>query len=200
MANLLLLLKRGPMAKPPPPPAARYGPSNTTVATVQLAAASTETPAQRLARVRAAAAAASRAAAVARTTHVAPRVVAPAPVHAAPIAVAPPPVLPAYLYHAAPHSAALLISTSALQPRSGPADALYLCMSGTLQGATTLQRRASDIVFRVSRNNLTAARWSKHGAGMEEWRGTETIAPADLEWRRYIGGGAWQNVGTNPTT
>lgn len=73
-------------------------------------------------------------------------------------------------------------------------------MSGQLAGATTLERRASDVVFRVNTANLNAALWNSSGAGAAEWRGTETIPAANLQWRKFLGGVAWQNAAANPPT
>lgn len=110
--------------------------------------------------------------------------------------------MPPYLYHATPEGNAQSITQNGLEPRSvGGEERPYLSMSGTLQGATTLGRQASDIIFRVQSVNLNANLWSQRGAGNNEWRGTEVIAPQFLEYRRNLGNSTqtqWRAVNLYP--
>lgn len=113
------------------------------------------------------------------------------------------PVLPPYLYHAAPRKNARVIAGAAsvgLEQRSGPVGAKYLCMSGVEAGATTLGRAARDVVFRVNTVHLTAGNWRLEGAGRAEWRGTEDIPKANLEWRWFLNDAVWKSVTANPPT
>lgn len=94
--------------------------------------------------------------------------------------------MPTYLYHATPKENAASIARNGLQTRSGQ-DEAYLCMSGSEQGATTLGRRANDIIFRVKSSSLNALSWNYSGAGKEEWRSDVGIPAADLQYRRFLG-------------
>ena len=96
--------------------------------------------------------------------------------------------VPTYLYHATSNLHAATIAIGGLEARSvGRAAEAYLCMSGTEAGARTLQGKASDIIFRVKGSSLDVASWSQRGAGQNEWRSTEGIAAASLEYRRNLG-------------
>jgi RNA:NAD 2'-phosphotransferase (TPT1/KptA family) len=96
--------------------------------------------------------------------------------------------LPAYLYHATPRETLPLVAEGGLKALSvGGSDKPYLCMSGVEDGATTLQRRASDIVFRVASSRLNAQDWKQSGAGKQEWRSFNGIPPGLLEYRRFLG-------------
>jgi|GEM_PF-3451980 len=106
---------------------------------------------------------------------------------------------PTYLYHAAPKKVAWSIYDNGLELRSGPVGNKYLCMSGKLAGAVTLQHLSSDIVFRVATATLDRTKWECSGAGEAEWRGTETIPSANLEWRRYLGSDQQKTFGTDQT-
>ncbi len=98
------------------------------------------------------------------------------------------PQLPRYLYHATAFGNAVSIARNGLQARSvGGSEVPYLCMSGELSGATTLERRASDIIFRVSSDKLDRKIWSKSGAGKSEWRSTSGVNKGKLEYRRFLG-------------
>ncbi|MBN3895955.1 MAG: DUF4157 domain-containing protein [Nostoc sp. NOS(2021)] len=96
--------------------------------------------------------------------------------------------LPPYFYHATSKANARAIAQNGLQPRSvGGQQGTYLCMSGVRNGATTKERAASDIIFRVKSSNLNAQSWTKQGAGTEEWRSTAGVPGNLLEYRRYLG-------------
>lgn len=98
------------------------------------------------------------------------------------------PDIPDFLYHAAPLEAALKIANTGLKPMSkGGRPKAYLCMSAVEEGATTLQRKASDIVFRVAGAKLNKSEWEKSGAGKEEWRSEKEIDKGLLECRRFLG-------------
>ena len=108
--------------------------------------------------------------------------------------------MPPYLYHATPEGNAGSIARNGLEPRSGGGEK-YLSMSGTEQGATTLGRQASDIIFRVNTKNLDLSLWCRAGAGENEWRGTETIVPRYLEYRRNLGSSVqrtWRSAANYP--
>jgi len=110
--------------------------------------------------------------------------------------------MPKHLFHATPKTNAQGILDTGLQPRSvGGAETSYLCMSGTEDGATTLGRAASDIIFRVESSDLDAKSWSKSGAGKQEWRSTEGIDKDLLEYRRFLGNKSqktWRKRSLNP--
>ncbi len=96
--------------------------------------------------------------------------------------------MPTYLYHATLKENAASIARTGLQPRSkGGQEEAYLCMSGSEQGATTLGRRANDVIFRVKSSSLNALTWNYAGAGKEEWRSDIGIPAADLQYRRNLG-------------
>ena len=111
----------------------------------------------------------------------------------------PAPNLPSYLYHASNATTAQLINQSGLKALSvGGEDQPYLCMSGKLEGATTLDRKASDVIYRVSSSKLHPRLWRKSGAGKEEWRSNYGIPASLLESRRFLGTvtqKAWKPVG-----
>jgi hypothetical protein len=95
-----------------------------------------------------------------------------------------------HLFHATSHENAFLIVRGVgLEPRSG--GGTYLCMSASEKGATTLERKATDVIFCVSVAHLTLANWHEEGAGEKEWRGTDTIPIANLIYRRYLNGDGW---------
>jgi hypothetical protein len=106
------------------------------------------------------------------------------------------PSLPAKLYHATPIENAINITEVGLQPRSGPDADKYISMSGKETGATTLSRKASDVVFRVKSNDLDKTKWKKQGAGSNEWRGTESIDKSSLEYCFFTGknGAAFKKI------
>jgi hypothetical protein len=100
--------------------------------------------------------------------------------------------MPTYLYHATSAETAKLIankdSGTGLKAMSGAKDQeKYLCMSGTEKGAVTLNSRANDVIFRVKFSDLDEKKWTKTGAGKEEWRGTQSIDKGLLEYRRNLG-------------
>lgn len=96
--------------------------------------------------------------------------------------------MPEYLYHATSRTSADKIAEDGLKPLSGGGKGtLYLCMSGDKSGATTTYQQATDIIFRVKGSSLNASSWIKSGAGKEEWRGTESIPAASLEYKRFLG-------------
>jgi hypothetical protein len=94
--------------------------------------------------------------------------------------------LPPYLYHSAPYEAAHDIATSGLEPRSGPRDDQYLCMSGSQTGATSANRKASDVIFRVNTRQTAENGWVLEGAGEREWRSRQVVPPQFLTWRRFL--------------
>jgi len=98
------------------------------------------------------------------------------------------PPMPPYLFHATPKENAGSIAGTGLQPRSvGGSTTKYLCMSGVESGAATLGARANDVIFRVATSKLSAANWKEHGAGKKEWRSTDSVPAAALEYRRNLG-------------
>lgn len=90
----------------------------------------------------------------------------------------------AYLYHAAPLKVFLLIKAGGLKALSkGGKAGTYLCASSDLNGATTLQRRANDVVFRIDTTNDPG--WYQEGAGQAEWRKDSGVAVASLTCQRF---------------
>ena len=93
--------------------------------------------------------------------------------------------LPKLLYHAAPDEFKTTILLNGLQTLSG--GGAYLCMSSSIYGATTKERRASDIVFVVKGEILDTTTWTKSGAGQEEWRSTAFISASQITgYRKYL--------------
>lgn len=88
--------------------------------------------------------------------------------------------IPPYFYHATGTESFKSIQKQGLIPLSGKPDDRYLCMSASLAGATTLNGKATDVIFRVETKKLNSAAWEMKGAGYKEWRGTETIPPENL--------------------
>ena len=98
--------------------------------------------------------------------------------------------MPETLYHATSSEVAVLVAAGGLQCRSKgdkDDDTLYLCMSAEESGATTLQRKANDVIFRVAFDQLNSSAWKAAGRGQKEMRGTEEISFDKLEYRRYLG-------------
>jgi hypothetical protein len=112
--------------------------------------------------------------------------------------------MPTYLYHATSSEVAPLVTANGLLCRSkGNKDdnTLYLCMSAQESGATTLQRKANDVIFRVVYTDLNSSAWKAIGAGQKEWRGTEPVGVNKLEYRRYLGNASqktWRKVIEQP--
>lgn len=112
--------------------------------------------------------------------------------------------MPTYLYHATSSEVAPLVAANGLLClSSGSKDdpTLYLCMSAQESGATTLQRKANDVIFRVRFDDLNSSAWKVKGAGQAEWRGTEPIEAGKLEYRRYLGTESqktWRSVSKFP--
>jgi hypothetical protein len=112
--------------------------------------------------------------------------------------------MPTHLYHATSSEIAILVAKNGLQCRSKGNkgdDTLYLCMSAVESGATTLQRKANDVIFRATYADLNSSAWKATGAGEKEWRGTEPIGADKLMYRRYLGSASqktWREVSVFP--
>ena len=92
--------------------------------------------------------------------------------------------IPQYLYHAAPLSVFLLIKAGGLKALSkGGKNGTYLCASSDLNGATTLGRRANDVIFRIDTTGDLL--WYQEGAGQAEWRKNSGVGVISLTCRRY---------------
>jgi hypothetical protein len=91
---------------------------------------------------------------------------------------------PQYLYHAAPLKVFLLIKAGGLKALSkGGRAGTYLCASDQEGGATTLERRANDVIFRIDTTGDDG--WYEEGAGKNEWRKDSAVAPGSLKCRRF---------------
>lgn len=103
--------------------------------------------------------------------------------------------VPRFLYHAAPLEFFLLIMKGGLLPLStgGSGSGKYLCASASVDGATTKNQRANDVVFRI--DTIGDDTWQPEGAGRLEWRKRGEVLPNRLRCRRFIQKKGWKNNG-----